>query len=73
MKSDPIMFGVENIDVWLNSVIESPIYRIRGYDLTLMSLLSDVQEQLSLDQYEEARQAINRIKYLALTHLEEHS
>jgi len=73
MKNNTIMFGVDDVDAWLNSVIESPTYRIRGYELTLTSLLSDVQEQLSLDRCEEARQAINRIKYLVLTHLEEHS
>lgn len=72
MNSTSIMFGVEDIDVWLNNIIESPSYRVGGYDPTLMSLLSDVQELLSLDRHEEARQAINRIKYLVITHLEEH-
>ena len=43
---------------------ETMAYKDGGKDLVIVSMLSDIQEQIALGQKEEARMAINRVKYL---------
>ena len=43
---------------------ETMAYKDGGKELVIVSMLSDIQEQIALGQKEEARMAINRVKYL---------
>lgn len=72
MSNNMRMFGILDIDSWVETVQTSLTYKMGGYDVLLMSLLSDVQEILEFGDKEEARLAINRIKYLVSTHMEDH-
>lgn len=58
------MFGTPNIDAWFDGICTSIPYIAGGRLKAAFSLLSDVQEQLAFGLYNDARQAINRIKYL---------
>lgn len=61
------MFGVDNINAWLDYISCSHSFALGGKAMIATSLLSDVQEILAIDTYdtyETARRAINRIKFL---------
>jgi len=58
-NKNQLMFGVEDIKNWTNEV------RQQGPALWMArSMLSDVQEMIERDMKEEARQTLNRVKYL---------
>jgi hypothetical protein len=62
-KMSVAMFGCD-IDKFEESVLESHTYRNSGGGMVLMSLLSDVQEMIERDNKEDARQLVNRVKFL---------
>lgn len=69
MSKHEQMFGCDP-DAFLGD-LEGPISR-SGLGMVLMSLLSDVQEQMAVSDIEGARKAINRVKYLVHASLPMH-
>lgn len=57
------MYGC-NIEEFVVSVTDSITYKLMGMPGIVCSLLSDVQEMIERGSNEEARQYINRVKYL---------
>lgn len=60
------MFGVLDINLFKQMIMAQLTYKHSGGGMTLVSLLSDVQQMLEFGKIEEARQAINRVKYLIM-------
>lgn len=58
------MFGIET------RFIDEMVQRSHSPSGLCMSLLSDVQEMIARDMKEEARQAINRVKYIIDEHVD---
>ena len=56
------MYGVANIDIYIDSVKESITYKTVGGNMIVAGLMSDAQELLSVGDNERARQTINRAK-----------
>ena len=65
MTPDSEMFGCD-IEKFEKSVYESITYKAYGLNFVVTSILSDVQAMIALGQAENARQTINRIKYLLI-------
>ena len=59
------MFGCDPKEM-LEFLNQTPTYTTMGKDKLVMSMLSDVQELIGMGQSEEARLAINRIKYVIM-------
>ena len=57
------MYGC-NIEEFVASVTDSITYQLMGMPGVVCSLLSDVQEMIEHGSNEQARQYINRVKYL---------
>jgi hypothetical protein len=60
-------FGVENIQHYKRNMEQSLTYETSGRGMVLMSLLSDVQEDIATGEpiaLERSRKALNRVKYL---------
>lgn len=57
------MFGVDNINNWLDDICCSHTFAQEGKAEMAISLLSDAQEQIDCDDFY-ARTSINRVKYL---------
>lgn len=61
------MFGLDNIDAWLDDISVSRDFVMGGSARAAVSLLSDVQEDLAIGAHgacERARTSLNRTKYL---------
>lgn len=58
------MFGFEDIDGYVDSVMSSLTFKISGMNMVVMSLMSDAQEQIERGDTESARQTLNVSKYL---------
>lgn len=58
------MFGLDNIDAWLDDICCSRTFALEGKAATAISLLSDVQELSFGNNGDMIRVAINRVKYL---------
>jgi len=56
------MYGVANIDIYIDSVKESITYKTVGGNMIVAGLMSDAQELLSVNDNERARQTLNRAK-----------
>lgn len=56
------MYGVANIDLFIDSVKESFTYKTVGGNMIVAGLMSDAQELLSVGDNERARQTLNRAK-----------
>ena len=56
------MYGVANIDIYIDSVKESITYKAVGGNMIVAGLMSDAQELLSVNDNERARQTLNRAK-----------
>jgi len=56
------MYGVANIDIYIDSVKESITYKTVGGNMIVAGLMSDAQELLSVGDNERARQTLNRAK-----------
>lgn len=58
------MFGVEDLDAFVEEIKESITYQVGGKNMSIMSLLSDAQEELAVGASESVRQTINLAKFL---------
>jgi hypothetical protein len=56
------MYGVENIDEFIDSITDTLAYRGCGADIIVAGLMSDAQEQMAHDDVEGARKTLNRAK-----------
>jgi len=60
--SDIQMYGVANIDAYINSVVNSFTYKVTGGNMVVAGLMSDAQEQMSFGDTEGARKTLNIAK-----------
>jgi hypothetical protein len=60
--SDIQMYGVANIDAYINSVVNSFTYKVTGGNMVVAGLMSDAQELMSFDNTEGARKTLNIAK-----------
>jgi len=60
------MYGCDP-EIFVESMKSSPTFDITGKDGVIISLLSDVQELVSLNLAEKARQMLNLVKYIVAT------
>jgi hypothetical protein len=56
------MYGVENIDEFIDSITDTLTYRGCGADMIVAGLMSDAQELMEHDDVEGARKTLNRAK-----------
>ena len=56
------MYGVENIDEFIDSITDTLTYRGCGADMIVAGLMSDAQELMAHDDVESARKTLNRAK-----------
>ncbi len=56
------MYGVENIDEFIDSITDTITYRGCGADMIVAGLMSDAQELMAHDDVEGARKTLNRAK-----------
>jgi len=56
------MYGVENIDEFIDSITDTITYRGCGADMIVAGLMSDAQELMAHDDIEGARKTLNRAK-----------
>ena len=56
------MYGVANIDAYINSVVNSFTYKVTGGNMIVAGLMSDAQEQMSFGDTEGARKTLNIAK-----------
>lgn len=56
------MYGVADIDAYIDSIKGSMTYRAIGANMIVAGLMSDAQELLSVGDNERARQTLNRAK-----------
>jgi hypothetical protein len=60
--SDIQMYGVANIDAYINSVVNSFTYKVTGGNMVVAGLMSDAQELMSFGDTEGARKTLNIAK-----------
>ena len=56
------MYGLNNIDEFIDSITDSFTYRGCGADMVVAGLMSDAQEQMAHGDTEGARHTLNRAK-----------
>ena len=56
------MYGVKNIDEFIDSITDTITYRGCGADMIVAGLMSDAQELMAHDDVEGARKTLNRAK-----------
>ena len=56
------MYGFEDIDSYIESVIESITYQFTGGNMVVAGLMSDAQELMGFGDTERARQTLNIAK-----------
>ena len=59
-------YGVPKMKDFVESVKNSTAYKVGGLEMVIVSLLSDAQEEIANGMSEQARQTINRVKYLVI-------
>ena len=62
MNTELRMYGINNIDEYIESVKQSTTYRFSGGNMIVASLMSDAQEQMAMDDVEGARKTLNLAK-----------
>lgn len=65
-----IMFGCTEDELAL-AILENPTFKRNGASFLAFSMLSDIQEMISSSGNEQARQAINRVKFIIDEYLED--
>jgi hypothetical protein len=60
------MYGVQNIDEFIDSITDTLAYRGCGADIIVAGLMSDAQELMAHDDVEGARKTLNRAKAVLL-------
>lgn len=56
------MYGLNNIDEFIDSITDTITYRGCGADMIVAGLMSDAQEQMAYGDIEGARKTLNRAK-----------
>lgn len=56
------MYGVADIDAYINSVVNSFTYKVTGGNMIVAGLMSDAQELMSFGDTEGARKTLNIAK-----------
>jgi|TARA_R110000868_G_scaffold259864_1_gene518172 hypothetical protein len=64
MNDSQKMFGVSDINQFVESVKESITYKLSGGYMVVAGLMSDAQEELTYGMTEPARKTLNRAKHL---------
>lgn len=64
MSTDLAMYGVDDMTAYFEYAKASMTYRFTGGFMLVAGLMSDAQELMSYGSVEEARQTLNRAKYL---------
>jgi hypothetical protein len=64
MSNDLQMYGVNDINAFFESVKNCATYKITGGFMVVAGLMSDAQEMIAYNSPEQARQTLNRAKYL---------
>jgi len=55
MNTELKMYGINNIDQYIENVKQSMTYRFSGGNMIVAGLMSDAQEQMAMDDVEGAR------------------
>jgi hypothetical protein len=58
------MYGVKDIDAYVESVKESMTYKFSGANMIIAGLMSDAQEQMAHDDVEGSRKTLNIAKHI---------
>ena len=61
---DKQVFGVENIEVYIEEMKKSIMWRVSGKNMMITSILSDAQEWMERGDTEAARKLMNIAKYI---------
>ena len=56
------MYGVANIDTYINTVVNSFTYKVTGGNMVVAGLMSDAQELMACGDAEGARKTLNIAK-----------
>lgn len=64
MSNDMQMYGVEDINAFFESVKNCVTYKVTGGFMVVAGLMSDAQEMIAYNSPEQARQTLNRAKFL---------
>ena len=64
MSTDLQMYGVDDINAFFESVKNCVTYKMTGGFMVVAGLMSDAQEMIAYNSPEQARQTLNRAKYL---------
>jgi hypothetical protein len=64
MSTDLQMYGVDDINAFLESVKNCATYKFTGGFMVVAGMMSDAQEMMEFGDVEGARQTLNRAKYL---------
>ena len=62
MNTELRMYGINNIDQYIENVKQSMTYRFSGGNMIVAGLMSDAQEQMAMDDVEGARKTLNLAK-----------
>ena len=62
MNTELRMYGINNIDQYIENVKQSMTYRFSGGNVIVAGLMSDAQEQMAMDDVEGARKTLNLAK-----------
>jgi hypothetical protein len=58
------MYGVADIEQWLQDMTDSITYKCSGGHMVVAGLMSDAQELLAMDDTERARKTLNIAKHV---------
>jgi hypothetical protein len=64
MNDSQKMFGVSDINQFVESVKESVTYKLSGGHMVVAGLMSDAQEEMTYGMSEAARKTLNRAKHI---------
>jgi len=64
MSTDLQMYGVDDINAFVESVKSCATYKLVGGFMVVAGMMSDAQELIAYNSPEQARQTLNRAKYL---------
>jgi hypothetical protein len=62
MNTELRMYGINNIDQYIENVKQSMTYRFSGGNMIVAGLMSDAQEQMAMDDIDGARKTLNLAK-----------
>ena len=69
MNNSQKMYGVADIDEFVDSVKDCISYKLSGGYMVVAGLMSDAQEEIAYGMDESARQTLNRAKFVLFTYV----